>query len=94
MIASRNVHHSGAHPYNMQDPANFRPGWFHSRNYGYIAANPFGREAMKQGEKSSVTVKKGDEFSIGFGVLVYCTPKAEKVDINEAYQNYLDILKD
>lgn len=78
----------------MQDPANFRPGWFHSRNYGYIAANPFGREAMKQGEKSAVTIKKGDEFSIGFGILVYCTPKGEQVDINDAYQNYLEALKE
>ncbi len=78
----------------MQDPANFRPAWFHSRNYGYIAANPFGREAMKQGEKSAVTVKKGDKFSLGFGVLVYCTPKGEQVDINDAYQDYLNDLKE
>ena len=78
----------------LQDPSNFRLGWFHSRNYGYVAANPFGREAMKQGEKSKITVKKGDSLSLGFGVWVYCSPADEKMDINHAYQDYLDVLKE
>ncbi|HUX59482.1 MAG TPA: DUF6807 family protein [Bacteroidales bacterium] len=78
----------------MPDPANFRPSWYHSRNYGYVAANPFGREAMKQGEKSAVTVKKGESFSLGFGILVYCTPSSEKTDINTAYKDYMSILSE
>lgn len=78
----------------MPDPSNFRPSWYHARDYGFIAANPFGRQAMKQGEKSAVTVKKGANFSLGFGILVYCTPSSEKTDVNAAYQDYLNILKE
>ena len=77
----------------MPDPGNFRSSWYHARDYGFVAANPFGREAMKQGEKSAVTVRKGEEFHLGFGILIYCNPGDDKPDINLAYQDYLDILK-
>jgi hypothetical protein len=77
----------------MPDPGNFRPSWFHARDYGFVAANPFGRQAMEQGEKSAVTVKKGEDFHLGFGILVYCNPDGEKTDIANAYQAYLKVLK-
>jgi hypothetical protein len=32
----------------MTDPANFRPAWWHNRDYGLMVANPFGQEAMNQ----------------------------------------------
>lgn len=51
----------------MADPANFRPSWWHNRDYGLMVANPFGREAMKQGAKSSVMVTKGQAFRLRFG---------------------------
>jgi len=34
----------------MPDPANFRPSWFHNRDYGLMVANPFGRRALTQGD--------------------------------------------
>lgn len=77
----------------MPDPDNFRPSWFHARDYGLVVANPFGRQAMEQGEKSAVTVKKGEDFHLGFGILVYCNPNGEKMDIGNAYQDYLNLLK-
>jgi len=77
----------------MPNPGNFRPSWFHTRDYGLMAANAFGREAMKQGEKSSIVVKKGDKFELGYGVLIYCKSKDEKTDIQAAYQDYLQVLK-
>ncbi|MHC4636684.1 MAG: DUF6807 family protein, partial [Planctomycetota bacterium] len=43
----------------MPDPTNFRPSWYHSRDYGLIAANPFGRKGVARGTKSEVLVKKG-----------------------------------
>lgn len=78
----------------MPNPANYRPSWYHSRDYGLVAANFFGRDAMKQGAKSAITVKKGDSFTIGYGVLVYCTPLKVKTDIEKAYQDYLSVLKE
>lgn len=77
----------------MPDPANFRPSWYHARDYGMVTANPFGREAMEQGEKSAVTVKKGEQFHLGFGVMLYCSPDGNKIDVEKAYQDYLDMLK-
>jgi hypothetical protein len=55
----------------MADPANFRPAWWHNRDYGLMVANPFGREAMKQGAKSRVTVKRGESFRLRYGAAIH-----------------------
>ena len=34
-------------------------------------ANPFGREAMKQGTKSRVTVTRGEAFTLRFGAILH-----------------------
>lgn len=75
----------------MPSPSNYRPSWYHSRDYGLVAANLFGRDAMKQGEKSVIPVKKGDVFTLKYGVLIYCTPANVKTDLPKAYQDYLKI---
>lgn len=49
------------------DPGNFRPSWWHNRDYGVFVANPFGRASMKQGEKSLVTVRRGEILRLRFG---------------------------
>ena len=53
---------------------NFRPSWFHSRDYGLIVANPFGQKAFTKGEPSSVIVKKGETFTIRFAAFIHSTP--------------------
>jgi hypothetical protein len=58
----------------MTDPANFRPSWWHNRDYGLMVANPFGREAMNQGAKSSVRVKRGESLRLRFGAAVHQGP--------------------
>ncbi len=55
----------------MAGPNNFRESWWHNRDYGVFVANPFGREAMKQGARSSVTVAKGEALRLTFGALVH-----------------------
>ena len=55
----------------LTDPKNFRPSWWHNRDYGVFVANPFGRAAMKQGDKSAVTVKRGDNFRLRFGAVIH-----------------------
>lgn len=76
----------------MPDPNNFRPSWYHARDYGYVAANPFGREAMEQGEKSAITVKQGETFHLGYGVWIYCNPEGIMPDIDKAYNDYLEVI--
>jgi hypothetical protein len=58
----------------MTDPANSRPNWWHNRDYGLMVANPFGQEAMKQGTKSSVRVKRGESLRLCFGAAVHQGP--------------------
>lgn len=54
----------------IPDPANFRPSWWHNRDYGVFVANPFGRAAMKQGAESRIDVKKGEMFNLKFTVIL------------------------
>ena len=76
----------------MPDPSNFRKSWYHARDYGFIAANPFGRAAMEAGDKSAVTVKRGDQFHLGFGVYVYSDPSGKQPDISTPYKKYLQLI--
>jgi hypothetical protein len=48
---------------------NFRPSWFHNRDYGLMVANPFGKQAFTRSEKPDRTpVEKGRTFRLRFGV--------------------------
>ena len=59
-------------------PDNFRPSWMHARNYGFMAANPFGRKAMKKGDQSKVIVKPGEPFKLRYGIWIDASqPDAE-----------------
>ncbi len=78
----------------MPDPANFRPCWFHARDYGFVAANPFGRKAFTRGEPSRVEIKPGESFRLRFGVLVHGTPADQLLDAQTAYQDFIKELKD
>jgi hypothetical protein len=69
----------------MTDPANFRPGWWHNRDYGLMVANPFGREAMKQGDKSRVTVKRGESFRLRFGAAIHQGPIENVAALYQAF---------
>jgi hypothetical protein len=73
----------------MPDPANFRPSWYHARDYGFIAANAFGQEAMKAGPKSAVAVKKGDALRLRYGVLIHSSDARTDVDLKQAYRRFL-----
>lgn len=43
-------------------PENFRPSWFHARDYGLLVANSFGRQAFRKGTPSRVEAKPGEKF--------------------------------
>ena len=73
----------------MPDPKNFRPSWYHTRDYGLIAANPFGRKGVAGGKKSEVLVKKGEKFHLGFGIAIYSAAPGAAVDRDAMYKDYL-----
>ncbi len=72
----------------MPDPGNFRPCWFHNRDYGLMVANPFGRSAFTGGEKSSVVVKKRETFRLRFGILLHAGETTEELDLAAEYQYF------
>ena len=55
----------------IPSPSNFRPSWWHNRDYGVFVANPFGRAAMKQGPPSMVRVPKGEPFRLAFTAIIH-----------------------
>lgn len=85
---------SGEHRVGMAilcHPKNFRPSWFHARDYGLLEANPFGRAAFGKGEPSTVVVKPGDSLRLRYGVLVHSSPNDKPTDIAAAYKEYLHL---
>ena len=78
----------------MPHPRNFRPSWFHARDYGLLVANAFGRNAFTMGEKSRVTVAAGEAFPLRFGVLVYAASPDEVSDLAAAYREYVEAAGD
>jgi hypothetical protein len=55
----------------IPSPGNFRPSWWHNRDYGVFVANPFGQKAMKQGDTSRMDVKRGETFRLRFAVFIH-----------------------
>jgi hypothetical protein len=72
----------------MPDPGNFRPCWFHARDYGLLLANPFGRNAFTRGEKSRVPIPRGKTLVLRFGVLFHSSRKESDVDLQGVYEDY------
>ena len=78
----------------VADPANFRKSWFHSRDYGLIVVNPFGKKAMTGPnddtvKNDSTLVKKGEKFIVGFGVYVFNYATNGEPAFDEMYADYL-----
>jgi hypothetical protein len=70
-------------------PENFRPSWFHNRDYGLMVANPFGRKAFTKGELSRVPVAKGQTFTLRGGYFVHSKPVGTAADVAAVYQQFL-----
>jgi len=67
-------------------PENFRPCWFHARDYGLLVANPFGQKAFTKGQPSRVEVKPGQTLRLRFGLWIYASQ--EKPDFRTIVTEY------
>lgn len=80
----------------MPSPENFRPSWFHARDYGLLVANPFGKKAMTAPRDNNVppdrtVVEKGETFTIEFAVHIFETENGETYDGDSAYKRYIEL---
>ena len=73
----------------MCHPENFRPSWMHARDYGFIAANPFGRKAFTEGEPSKVVITPGKKLRLRYGILIRDEPQDASPNLAAAYEDYL-----
>lgn len=71
-------------------PDNFRPSWMHARNYGLVAANPFGRKAMQKGTSSKVVVKNDETLRLRYAIFVH----DKKQQSGKALAEYLQLSGD
>ena len=72
----------------MPSPKNIRRSWWHARDYGFTAGNFFGHD---RGTNPTL-VKKGEKVPVGYGVLFFSAPESAKIDLDAAYQDYLDFV--
>lgn len=70
-------------------PENFRPSWFHARDYGFLAANPFGRAAFDQGPPSTVVAGPEEPLRLRYGILLHSGPPGSSPDLDAAYADYV-----
>jgi hypothetical protein len=78
----------------LDDPKNPYPACWHSRGYGLMAANPFGRArsafpAMK-GRSDLVRLAKGEHLRLRYGMLLH-TGDAQEGQVAEYYQRFVKL---
>ena len=76
----------------IADPQNFRPSWFHARDYGLLLANAFGRQAFTGSEPSRVVVRPNEKFRLCYGIWVHESTIGAKPNLQAAYDNFAAIL--
>jgi len=78
----------------FDDPKNPHPAFWHSRDYGLMAANPFGRSKSgfpaAKGRTDLVKLAKGERLKLRYGLLVH-PGDAKEGKVAEHYQAFLKL---
>ena len=72
-------------------PGNFRESWMHARDYGFLAANPFGRQSMNKGPRSKIVVKVGEALRLRYAVWVRHGPAGHEPAYDAAFADYVKL---
>jgi hypothetical protein len=78
----------------LADPSNSVPTAWHARDYGLMAANPFGRSksgfpAMKD-KSDLVKLAKGEHLKLRYGVLIH-SGDAKEGKVSDYYQQFIKL---
>lgn len=80
----------------FDDPKNKYPAYWHSRGYGLMAANPFGRSKSgfpaAKGNTDLVKLAKGDHLTLRYGILVH-PGDAKEGKVADYFQKFVDLKK-
>jgi hypothetical protein len=68
--------------------SNPRRPWWHTRDYGVMVANAFGKRALGADSDGKLTVKRGETLELKYGVLVFDTPAGSPPDVAAAYRAF------
>jgi len=68
--------------------SNPNPTWWHSRDYGVIVANGFGKRVLPEAADGKLIVKRGDSLKLRYDVLLFDTPSASPLDLPAAYRRF------
>ena len=68
--------------------SNPRRPWWHTRDYGVMVANSFGKRALGPESDGKLTLKKGDVLTLKHGVLLFNTGSGAPPDIAAAYRQF------
>jgi hypothetical protein len=77
------------------DPGNPIDTAWHARDYGLLAANPFGRDRhakfpARKGNNDLVKLKTGEHLKLRYGVFVH-TKDASGADVAGAYKRFVKL---
>ena len=65
--------------------SNPNPTWWHSRDYGAIVANGFGKRVLPASANGNLVVRPGEALKLRYDVLLFDTPAATPIDFAAAY---------
>ena len=79
----------------LDDPANPFPAYWHSRDYGLMAANPFGRDKhakfpAAKGNNTLVRLAKGEHLHLRYGILVHQGDAVEG-QVGEHFKRFVEL---
>jgi hypothetical protein len=69
----------------MSASSNERQPWFHTRDYGLMVANPFGKNASAP---EQLPLAPGKPVRLSFGVLIHEAPSAEVPNLAAEYEHF------
>jgi hypothetical protein len=70
----------------MASPSNPRRPWWHTRDYGLMVANSFGKRALGDGNDGKLLLKRGETLTLRHGVLLFNAPDGSPPDFAAAYR--------
>lgn len=73
-------------------PSNPNPSWWHSRDYGVIVANGFGKRALLPAANGKLIVPRGETLKLRYDLLLFDTPAATPIDFSAASHELLGTL--